>query len=74
MELPTIILATLGIAASAGAMTAYYKKGYGENQLKAAQNIIELQKDENALLTRKNTALQSQLDIANDVIERLSKK
>lgn len=74
MDYPATILAVLGIAAGAGVLTAYYKKGSGEAQLKAAQNINDMLKDENALLIRKNTALLSQLDIANDVIEKLAKK
>lgn len=73
MDLPTVILAILGVAVSAGAVTAYYRKGMGEEQLKVSQNIIDMQKEENALLVRKNTALQAQLDVANNVIERLSK-
>lgn len=72
LTIPSAILAILGIAAVAGAASAWYRKSQGENQIKAAQNIIALQKEENALLVRKNLALQAQVDISNEVIARLT--
>lgn len=72
LTIPTAILAILGIAALAGAASVIYRKNQGESQFKTAQNIIDLQKDENTLLVRKNTSLQAQLDTANDVIARLT--
>lgn len=73
LTIPSAILGILGLAAIAGAASAWYRKSQGENQIQAGQNIIDLQKDENALQARKIISLQSQLDTANDVIERLTK-
>lgn len=70
--IPVAIGAILGVAAVAGAAARIYKRNYGKDSLEAAQTLISMQKEENTLLIRKNNALQTQLDVANNVIERLS--
>lgn len=72
LTIPVAIGAVLGIAAVAGTAAKVYKRNYGKDSLETAQSLISMQKDENALLVRKNTGLQTQLDIANDLLERVA--
>lgn len=73
LTIPAAILAFLAVAVAAGGASVWYKKGQGESQISTSESIISMQKDENALQARKIIALQAQLDLANDNIERILK-
>lgn len=72
-EIPAAIVGMLAIAGSAAAVSVWYKRNQGKDALDLAIRVNELQKEENVLLMRKNTALQAQLDVKDDLIERLTR-
>lgn len=74
MDLPEVILAILAVATSAAGTAAWYKSSQGKDALELGQRVNDLQKDENLLLIKKNNYLQGQIDMKDEIIERLTKK
>lgn len=72
MNFITLILGIFALAAIAGGLGAWYKRSAGKDALELAQQTISMQKEENALQARKIIALQAQLDIKDEIIERLT--
>lgn len=68
----TIIISALTLAGLSGGVAAWYRRGQGLASLETAQTLIAMQKEENAMLVRQNTALRAQMDRQDIIIERLT--
>lgn len=73
LEIPAAILAMLTIASAAAGVSVWYKRSQGKDALELAQRVNSLLKQENVLLEKKTAALQAQLDVKDDIIERLAR-
>lgn len=71
MELPTTILAILGIAAVMGAVSAYYARGRGVGTITLLQTNIQAYKDAEKLKDQRIAYLEGQLTIKDETIKRL---
>lgn len=74
MELPSLILTVLGIAAAAGAATAYFKRSAGKESNSLLMNNIEAYKDAIKLKDEQITYLKGQVYSKDQTIEKLSRK
>lgn len=74
MNYLTIALAALGVAAALGGASVYFKRGYGDSAIKSMEAILTAKNSEIEDLKRKYASLQTQLDIKDRVIDKLSKK
>lgn len=71
MELPSIILATLGIAAAAGVLTAYYRRSEGKETISLLETNITAYKDSEKLKDQRIAYLEGQLVTKDETIKRL---
>lgn len=72
MELPSIILATLGIAAAAGVLTAYYRRSEGKETISLLETNITAYKDSEKLKDARIAYLQGQLVSKDETINNLN--
>lgn len=71
MNLPTLILAVLGIAAAAGGLTAWYKRSEGTGTIKLLETNISAYKDSERLKDQRIAYLEGQLVIKDETIKRI---
>lgn len=71
MNLPTIILAILGIAAAAGILTAYYKRSEGKETERMLLVNIQAFKDSEKLKDQRISYLEGQIYTKDETIKRL---
>lgn len=69
MNTPAIIVAVLGIVASAGGITAYFARSRGTETIKLLLLNIQAYKDSETLKDAKILVLQNQIIALRDVIE-----
>lgn len=72
MNIPTIILSILGIAASAGVLAAYYKRAGGLETIKLLQINIDAYKDAEKLKDERIKYLEGQVYSKDQTIIKLS--
>lgn len=72
MDYPTIILATLGIAAAAGFLTAYYRRSEGKETISLLETNITAYKDSEKLKDARIAYLQGQLVAKDETINNLN--
>lgn len=72
MNLPTIILAILGIAAAAGVLTAYYRRSEGKETISLLETNIQAYKDSERLKDGRISYLQGQLVSKDETINNLN--
>lgn len=71
MQLPSIILAILGIAAASGVITAYYRRSEGQETIKLLQINVQAYKDAEKLKDARIAYLEGQLVTKDETIKRL---
>lgn len=71
MELPTSILAIIGVAIALGGLAVFFKKGGDKEASDLDQNTIRAYRDSEAKLQQENSSLRLQLQTKDDIIERL---
>lgn len=72
MDLPSIILAVLGIAAAAGVLTAYYRRSEGKETISLLETNITAYKDSEKLKDARIAYLQGQLVSKDETINNLN--
>lgn len=72
MELPSVILAILAIAAIAGLVTAYFKRSAGKESNSLLQSNIDAYKDAIKLKDERIAYLEGQVYSKDQTIQKLS--
>lgn len=65
-----IILGTLGVAAAAGGLAAWYKRSEGKDTVTLAQSAVQLYKDKEAVYIQQIAELNQAISLKNDSIKR----
>lgn len=71
MDIATVILAILGIATAAGALTAYYRRSAGHETISLLETNIAAYKDSEKLKDQRIAYLEGQLLTKDETIKRL---
>lgn len=71
MQLPTAILAIIGIAIALGGLAFFFKKGGDKEASALDQNTIRAYKESEIVMVRQIESLKTQLQTKDDIIERL---
>lgn len=74
MDYLPIIVGTLGVTATAGAVSVYFARGRGVETIKLLQINISSYKDAEKLKDQRIAYLEGQLVIKDETIKRLLKK
>jgi hypothetical protein len=74
MNLPTEILAVLGIIAALGVVAAYFARSRGQETIRLLQTNIQSYKDSEALKDAKILALQVEVQTKDNIIKALVHK
>lgn len=73
MELPSIILAVIGVLAASGGVVAYFARSRGTETIKLLQTNIDAYKDSEKLKDARIFYLEGQLTVKDETIKRLLK-
>lgn len=71
MEVPSVILAFIGIAIAVGALAVFFKKGGDKEASALDQNTIRAYRDSEIIMKQNIESLKTQLQTKDDIIERL---
>lgn len=74
MDIPTIILGVLGIAAIAGALAAWFSRSRGTETIKLLQANIDAYKDAEKLKDQRIAYLEGQVVSKDNTIQALTEK
>lgn len=71
MNVPSIILTAIGLAIAFGALAFFFKKGGDKEASELDQNTIRAYRDSEVIKDKQIAALKVQVQIKDDMIERL---